>query len=39
MTHEMACALAGAGYISAAEYIRLCAENGWIVSNGGGNGK
>lgn len=29
MTHEMARALADAGYISVAEYIRLCEEHGW----------
>jgi hypothetical protein len=29
MTHEMARALAEAGYISVAEYLRLCEENGW----------
>ena len=29
MTHEMARALCDAGYISVAEYIRLCHENGW----------
>jgi predicted HicB family RNase H-like nuclease len=29
MTHEMARALCEAGYMSVAEYLRLCAENGW----------
>lgn len=29
MTQDMARALAEAGYISVAEYIKLCAENGW----------
>lgn len=38
MTHEMACALADAGYISLAEYIRLCEESGW-TANGGESGK
>lgn len=38
MTHEMACALADAGYISLADYIRLCKQNGWVV-NGGESGK
>ena len=32
MTHEMAFALADAGYISVAEYIKLCHENGWTHS-------
>ena len=31
MTHDMARALTDAGYISAAEYLRLCAENGWTT--------
>jgi hypothetical protein len=31
MTHEMARALADAGYMTIAEYIRLCEENGWVV--------
>lgn len=29
MTQDMARALAEAGYISVAEYIKLCAQNGW----------
>jgi hypothetical protein len=29
MTHEMARALADAGYISVADYIELCTKNGW----------
>lgn len=29
MTQDMARALAEAGYISVAEYIKLCTENGW----------
>jgi len=29
MTHDVARALAEAGYISVAEYLRLCKENGW----------
>lgn len=29
MTQDMARALAEAGYISVAEYIKLCAEHGW----------
>jgi hypothetical protein len=29
MTQDMARALAEAGYISVAEYIKLCIENGW----------
>jgi len=31
MTHNMARALAEAGYITAAEYLRLCTENGWTT--------
>lgn len=30
MTHEMARALCDSGYISVAEYVRLCDENGWV---------
>ena len=30
MTHEMARALCEAGYITVAEYLRLCEENGWV---------
>lgn len=29
MTHEIARALADVGYFSVAEYLRLCAEQGW----------
>jgi hypothetical protein len=29
MTQEMARAWCEAGYMSAAEYLRLCKENGW----------
>lgn len=29
MTQEMARALAEAGYLSVAEYLRLCEENKW----------
>ena len=29
MTHDTARALADAGYITVAEYTRLCKENGW----------
>ena len=29
MTQDMARALADAGYITIAEYLRLCVENGW----------
>lgn len=29
MTQDMARALAEAGYMTVAEYIRLCEENGW----------
>jgi hypothetical protein len=29
MTHDMARALTDAGYMTVAEYLRLCAENGW----------
>jgi hypothetical protein len=29
MTQDVARALAEAGYISVAEYLRLCKENGW----------
>jgi len=29
MTHDMAHALADAGYMTTAEYIRVCEENGW----------
>jgi len=31
MTREMARALADAGYITVAEYLRLCQENGWLA--------
>lgn len=30
MTHDMARALTDAGYITVAEYLRLCAEHGWV---------
>ena len=30
MTHEMARALADAGYMSVGEYIKLCEEKGWV---------
>jgi hypothetical protein len=29
MTQDMARALTDAGYITVAEYLRLCEENGW----------
>lgn len=29
MTQEMARALTDAGYMTVAEYLRLCRENGW----------
>jgi hypothetical protein len=29
MTQDMARALTEAGYMTVAEYIRLCEENGW----------
>ena len=29
MTHDMARALTDAGYLTVAEYLRLCEENGW----------
>jgi len=29
MTQDVARALTEAGYISVAEYLRLCKENGW----------
>jgi hypothetical protein len=32
MTHEMARALADAGYITVAEYLWLCKENGWSAT-------
>jgi hypothetical protein len=32
MTQEMARALADAGYITVADYLRLCEENGWKAS-------
>lgn len=31
MTHEMARALCEAAYLSIADYIALCEENGWIT--------
>lgn len=31
MTHEMARALCEAGYMSVAEYVKLCEENGWMA--------
>lgn len=36
MTKEIAKALAEAGYISVAEYLRLCKENNWIADDLGG---
>lgn len=30
MTREWVLALADAGYISVADYIRICKENGWM---------
>lgn len=32
MTHEMARALCEAGYMSVAEYVALCKNNGWFAS-------
>ena len=29
MTHDMARALTDAGYLTVAEYLRLCEEKGW----------
>jgi hypothetical protein len=29
MTHDMARALTDAGYMTVADYLRLCEENGW----------
>lgn len=29
MTHDMARALTDAGYLTVAEYLRLCEESGW----------
>jgi hypothetical protein len=31
MTHEIAKALADSGYMSVAEYVRLCRENNWVA--------
>jgi len=31
MTFEMACALCEAGYMSVADYVALCKENGWAT--------
>lgn len=31
MTHDMARALTDAGYLTVAEYLRLCEENGWTT--------
>ena len=31
MTQDMARAFADAGYMTVAEYIRLCRENGWTA--------
>jgi hypothetical protein len=31
MTHEMARALCDAGYMSVADYLKLCDQNGWAV--------
>jgi len=31
MTHEMARALCEAGYMSVAEYAKLCEDNGWVT--------
>lgn len=31
MTPEMARALCDAGYMSAAEYVKLCEQNGWVT--------
>jgi hypothetical protein len=31
MTHDMALALTDAGYLTVAEYLRLCEENGWTT--------
>lgn len=31
MTHDMASALTDAGYLTVAEYLRLCEENGWTT--------
>lgn len=39
MTQETARAVADAGYISMADYVRLCEENGWVAVNGGEDGK
>jgi hypothetical protein len=32
MTQDMARALTDAGYLTVAEYLRLCEENGWATS-------
>jgi hypothetical protein len=34
MTHDTARALTEAGYISVADYLRLCTEHGWTVKDG-----
>lgn len=31
MTHDMARALCEAGYMSVADYVALCKENGWVT--------
>ena len=31
MTYDMARALTDAGYLTVAEYLRLCEENGWTT--------
>lgn len=30
MTHDIARALAEAGYMTIADYLRLCSKNGWL---------